>query len=136
MSRFAELLLLQLNPSYHVRLRALLEERKKIPSSLLSALCHGPTPDGIDDFSKKCYKLSCPALGSVRRKGWIQLRLRAASMVWDALADKECTLEARCEVASRVLKEACKSCPRCYERLSACIVKSIHDLEAQLPVKV
>lgn len=136
MSRFAEILLIELNPHYHVRLRRLLRERQRLPPSLNSALREEPTPDGLDDFTKACQKLNCPAIQSVQKKSWSQLRARVASFVWHGLTEERCVLGNRCEVANGILEEACMGCPRCYERLSAAIGKAINDAEAQLPTRV
>jgi hypothetical protein len=136
MPRFANWLLLALNPEYHVRLRVLHEERQKMPTTLFKAFCGAPTPDGVDAFSKKCLKLGCPASRSVKKGCWMQLRARAASQVWEVLSKNDCLLWERVEIANKVLEGSCKGCPRCLERLSACIAKCIHDLEASLPVNL
>lgn len=136
MPRFANWLLLALNPEYHVRLRALHERRQKIPTTLFKSFCGQRTADGVEAFSKKCLKLSCPALRSVKNKCWYQLRMRAASQVWEVLSKGDCRIGDRIGVANKVLEGSCKGCPRCLERMSACIGKCIMDLEAQLPVTV
>jgi hypothetical protein len=136
MSRFAEILLIELNPHYHVRLRRLLRERGRLPSSLPSALRTEPTPDGLDDFTKKCKSLQCPAFESVQKKSWTQLRTRAATLIWEAFKEELGRPGERCRIADGILKETCMGCTRCYERLSAAIGKAINDMEAQLPTKV
>lgn len=136
MSRLAEILLIELNPQNHIRLRNLLRSRKELPTSLYSAFRYDPTPDGIDNFYKKCKKLPCPAFASVRNKGWTQMRILAACFVWEALAARGCSPRQRVDVANSVLEQACKGCPKCFERLSACSEKAINDMEAQLPVRV
>ena len=136
MSRFADILLIELNPHYHVRLRRLLRARRGITSSLISAMRTEPTPDGLDDFSKKCQKMPCPAIGSVQKKSWTQLRARAATFVWEAFKEERGQPGERCKIADGVLEETCMGCPRCFERLSAAIGKAINDMEAQLPTKV
>jgi hypothetical protein len=136
LSRFAELLMIELNPHYHVRLRRLLRARRGIPPSLQSAMRTEPTPDGLDDFSKKCINLPCPAIQSVQKKSWTQLRSRASSFVWEALREERVLPGERCKIADGVIEEACMGCPRCFERLSAAIGKAINDMEAQLPTKV
>jgi len=136
LSRFAELLMIELNPHYHVRLRRLLRARQAIPNSLKSAMRDEPTPDGLDDFSKKCKKLPCPAIGSVQKKSWTQLRRRAASFIWEAFNVDRGRPGERCKIADGAISKACMGCPRCGERLSAAVGKAINDMEAQLPTKV
>jgi hypothetical protein len=127
---FAEYLMMELDNTYFTRLQKLHQTRNAIPRSLLPALMQKDRKDE-EGFTRKCIKLNCPAMMSVKGRCWQGLRNRAVAQVWEHMLHIRPPPEERCAMSDHILEEVCRGCPRCKERLSVSFSRAIKNTVAQ-----